>query len=163
MEITVFELEARPGDQVTNRRADEDLAATGEGRHASSDVDGDTSDPVAGDLDLAGVDTGTDLNPERPHASDSGGRAPDGAAGTIEYREEAVACRIDLASSETSQLRSHEHVMAFEEFSPRAITGRAPVTNSWISPTSASWSPAHISSSAPGSSTYRAPGMWSAM
>ena len=53
METTVFELQARSCDQVADRRANQDLAGPSEGRYAGSDVDGDTSDTVAGHLYLA--------------------------------------------------------------------------------------------------------------
>jgi hypothetical protein len=142
-------------------------------------MDRDAPDSVADHLDLAGVNADPDLDSERLHAPDRGGRTPDGAAGTVEHSQETVAGRVNLASTETGQLATHEGVMALEELPPRSttvlnrkpgrptmsvnkivartrsgsVTGRAPVTNSWTSPASAFWSPAHVSSSVPASST----------
>jgi hypothetical protein len=85
-------------------------------------VDSDAPDPVADQLDLAGVNAGPDLDSERLHAPDRGGRTPDGPAGSLEDREETVAGRVNLASAETGQLATHEGVMALEELAPRSIT-----------------------------------------
>jgi hypothetical protein len=71
-------------------------------------VDSDAPHSVADHLDLAGVNAGPDLDSERLHAPDRGGRTPDGAAGTVEHGEETVAGRVDLASTETGQLATHE-------------------------------------------------------
>jgi len=79
-------------------------------------------DPIADHLDLAGVNAGPDLDSERLHALDGGGRTPDGAAGAVEHREETVAGRVNLASPETGQLATHEGMMALEKLSPRSIT-----------------------------------------
>jgi hypothetical protein len=98
---TVFELQTRPCDQVAHCRADEDLTCAREGRHTGADVDSDAPDPVADHLDFAGVNAGPDLDSERLHAPDRGGRTPDGAARTVEHGEETVAGRVNLAAAET--------------------------------------------------------------
>ena len=85
-------------------------------------MDCDTPDPIADHLDLAGVNAGPDLDSERLHALDGGGRTPDGAAGTVEHGEETVADRVNLASTETAQLATHEGMVALEELPPRSIT-----------------------------------------
>jgi hypothetical protein len=85
-------------------------------------VDSDAPDSLADHLDFAGVNAGLDLDSERLHAPDCGGRTPDGAAGTVEHGEETVAGRVNLAAAETGQLATHEGVMALEKLPPRSIT-----------------------------------------
>jgi hypothetical protein len=85
-------------------------------------VDSDVPDPVADHLDFAGVNAGPDIDSERLHAPDRGGRTPDGAAGIVEHGEETVAGRVNLASTETAQLATHEGMVALEELPPRSIT-----------------------------------------
>ena len=85
-------------------------------------MDSDAPDPVAHHLDFAGVNAGPDIDSERLHAPDRGGRTPDGAAGTVEHGEETVADRVNLASTETAQLATHEGMVALEELPPRSIT-----------------------------------------
>ncbi|HEX3192424.1 MAG TPA: hypothetical protein VHS30_21845, partial [Streptosporangiaceae bacterium] len=115
-------MQTRPCDQVAHCRADEDLTCAREGRHAGTDVDSDAPDSLADHLDFAGVNAGLDLDSERLHAPDCGGRTPDGAAGTVEHGEETVAGRVNLAAAETGQLATHEGVMALEKLPPRSIT-----------------------------------------
>jgi protein kinase-like protein len=117
----VLELQAGPRHQVAHRGADQHLARAGQGRHPGADVHGDAPDRVAGHLDLTGVQARPDLDAERLYAADGGGRAPDGAARTVEHGEEAVTGRVDLAPPETGQLTAHERVVALEQVPPRPV------------------------------------------
>jgi hypothetical protein len=62
----VLEGQARSRGEVLHRRADPDLAGPGLGANPCPQVDGDAGDPVLGALDLAGVETGPDLDAEGP-------------------------------------------------------------------------------------------------
>src|SRR4051812_29625895 len=97
---TVFELDARAGDEILDGAGDEHLARPGERGHACTRVDGNAGDVAVVELALAGVEPGTNREPERHHAVADGGRAPDRASRAVEGREEAVAGRVDLVAAE---------------------------------------------------------------
>src|SRR5581483_8043003 len=84
-------------------------------------MDGHSGDAVASKLDLPGVDAGTDLDVERPEGVAYGEGALDGATGTVEGRQEAIAGGIDLPTAETLELLSHRLVMALEQVAPVSV------------------------------------------
>ena len=63
-----------------------------------------------------------DLDPEAPRAIAYRTRAADGTGGAVEGRDEAVTCRVDLATTESLQFGSHHGVVVIEASPPRAIT-----------------------------------------
>ena len=156
--------------------------ASGERRDPRADVDREPGDVVRLHLDLAGVDARPDLEPELADRVADRERAADRPRRAVECREEPVAGRLDLVAAEPLELPPGHPVMLVEQRAasgrrrapPRAAStptmsvnrtvastrvglgaGRTPVTKSWISATIASWSPAQIRLSMPGSSTYR--------
>ena len=86
-----LEFDSRPCDEVANRARCEQLVAAGESADASRDVDRDSADVVAHQLDFAGVYAATNLEIE---ASDGGAdreRAADGSGGSVEGGQRTVA------------------------------------------------------------------------
>lgn len=94
-------------------------------RHdASADDDGDPCHLSRGDVAFARVDAGSHVEPERADTIDNRLRAPDGAPGAIERREEAVARGIDLLATVAGKLASHKRVVPLQEVGPRTVTER---------------------------------------
>ena len=85
-------------------------------------VNRDAADVRVAQLDLTGVQPDPDLDPEAPRAIAYRTRAADGAGGAVEGCDEAVTCRLDLATTESLQLGSHHGVVVIEASPPRAIT-----------------------------------------
>ena len=81
MKTAVGEGDARSGDEVLDSVGREDFSGAGEGRDARADVHGDSSVVVASYLAFAGVDAGSDADPERARTADDRLRAPDRSAG----------------------------------------------------------------------------------
>src|SRR5919204_6518433 len=78
VDATVHELEPRSGNEIPDRRRDEDLTGRGLGGDACADVHGDAADLAARKLfDLAGVNAGPHLQPEPRDGTDDGTRGPD--------------------------------------------------------------------------------------
>src|SRR5262245_7596816 len=88
--------DAGTGHQVGHRPRDQDLARTGEPRDAGADVDRDPPEVAVGDLDLARVHAGPDLDTEPPDGLDRGGGASDRPRRPVEGREEPVARVVHL-------------------------------------------------------------------
>src|SRR5262249_15377333 len=61
----VLEAKAGAGDQVLDRARHKDFTGPGGGGHPSTDVDGEPGDLVALELDLASMQTGAYLEPDR--------------------------------------------------------------------------------------------------
>ena len=73
-------------------------------------------------LDLAGMDTGTNLDPERPHRPDDRSGAAHRAGRSVERREEPVARRVDLMTAEPREKRPHLRVVLLDDLLPQPIS-----------------------------------------
>src|SRR3954470_3462762 len=93
----VGELEAGADHEVLDRAGDEHLAGRGLGADASADVHGHAADVVSHHLDLAGVQTGANVEAERLHSLGRRRRAADRSGRAVERRQEAIAHRLHLA------------------------------------------------------------------
>src|SRR2546427_6541160 len=104
-----LERDSRARDEVAHRARHEDLAAGGVVSHTSADVYGEAADVVATHLTLARVQPGAHIEAERPAGLTDGVGAADGARGTVEGRQQAVAGGLGLAAAEAVDLRSFSH------------------------------------------------------
>ena len=102
------------------RSGDEHLARRRGGEHACGEMHGDSANLTRGALDLAGVDSRTDLEPEGTHGVTDGERRAYGARRAVEQREEAVTRGVDLVARESAELESYGSVMLCEQVCPRA-------------------------------------------
>src|ERR1700674_5322843 len=76
MHSAFHEADAGTGDEVLDRAGNENLARLRVCRDACPDIDRDAADVVA-ELDLSGVQAGTDLDAELAHAVADAGSATD--------------------------------------------------------------------------------------
>src|SRR3954466_5667064 len=111
---SVAHIEAGSDDEVLDGLGDENLAGAGEGRDAGADVDGEPANVVADAFDFPGMESGAD---RKPGAARVGGLqcASHGAGGAVEGRQEAVAERLDGATSPAVDPRTDEVLVAVEE------------------------------------------------
>lgn len=96
------------GDELLHRAGHQDLAGSGRGGHAGSDVDGDSTDVLVQQLDLACMESDADGDPQAPNGVADPARAVDGSSGTIEGREDAVAHRLHQAPAEPLDLPANQ-------------------------------------------------------
>ena len=82
---------------------------------------GDAPNAAVEELALAGVETGPDLEPERPHGAPDRGRAADRTRRPVEGREEAVAGHVHLVPAEARELMPDAGVMRVEELAPAPV------------------------------------------
>jgi len=80
----IAEAQARPGNKVLDRARHQHLARTGKRRDARADVNRNTADIVADHFALAGMESGTDFDPERPDLLGDCTRAAHAARWTVE-------------------------------------------------------------------------------
>ena len=147
--------------------------------HARGDVHGQPAEVAVHHLELAGVEAGAHLQPERAHRLGHGGGAADRPRGAVERGQEAVARALDLPAAVALERLPEERVVALEQEAPAAVahlggalvesqmsvnstvasirsgsrSWRVPVRNSSISPEQASESPIENMLSPPSSST----------
>src|SRR6185369_1355382 len=91
------------------------------GAHPLADVYGDAADVATPELDLARVQTGADLEPERVDGGTDRQRAPDGAGRTVEGGEHAVTRHLDLGPAMAHELATHDVVVPIEEHAPGLV------------------------------------------
>src|SRR6201985_2573500 len=113
--------EARPGDQVNDDARDEHLARPGRCCHTCGDVDGDAADVVVAQLDLARVYARPHLETQAPQDVADRHGTPDGAGGSVEPGEEAVACGVDLTAVEALKLPPDLGVVPAEQVLPSLV------------------------------------------
>src|SRR5512134_1034060 len=117
----VLEGQSGSRDQVLHGRRDEDLAGSGKRTDARGDVHGDTSDIAVDRLDLARVAAGSDLEAQRSNRVHDRLRAPHGAGGSIERREEPIPGRVDLPALIAGEEPSDQVVVRLEQLLPSAV------------------------------------------
>src|SRR5688500_4729741 len=80
----ILEPDARPGDEVLDGARDEDLPRLRGGGDPRAGMHGDAMCLAAGELDLAGVQPGADLESERAHGIANLAGAADGTGRPVE-------------------------------------------------------------------------------
>ena len=121
MLASVVEGEVRSRDQVLDSRGDENLPWSRLRGHPRAGVDCDARELVPDHLALAGVQPGPYFETQLPHPVPDRRGAADGADRAVEGGEEAVSCRIQLATAKTIQLGTHERVVASDEVRPGPV------------------------------------------
>lgn len=84
-------------------------------------MDGDAAELVADHLALASVHSCSDAEAQLPDGITDGAGAADGPRGTVERREEPIACRVDFTTPEALELLADDQVMLCDEVSPAAV------------------------------------------
>src|SRR6266446_1366998 len=121
MSASLAEAETRPGDQILDGSRYQHLARPGERRDARGDVDGDALHVVAGDLDLAGVQTTADLNVQGPDRLGNGARATHGTRRAVEGGEKPVPKRSHFVAAGAREFPPHRRVMRVEQVPPALV------------------------------------------
>jgi hypothetical protein len=119
---SVCELDPRSHDQVGDGARHEHLARPCGAPDPRPDVNGKAAGAFVGKLDLAGMETGSDLQPNGFNAVSDSARASDRPRRTIEDGQETVACRVDLLPSEVMKLGAYDLVMGAQQLAPPAVT-----------------------------------------
>ena len=116
--------DSRADGEVADRGGDEDLIRLREAGDALCDHDGETGDVVGPQLDLPGVQPGANLEPESTRAGADGGRAFDGASGSVEGGHAPIAGGLDEPTTELAEVLV-DHLVVGEEVFPPSITQTA--------------------------------------
>ena len=106
MLAAVLELEPRAGGEVLDGARDEHLSGRRFCQHALAEVHGDPCDPLVKDLDLAGVQSGTDLDPKLANRVAQNAGAPDGARGAVEQPRRFRRSRTDAHQASLSCIQA---------------------------------------------------------
>src|SRR5919197_291292 len=116
-------LEGDPGagDEVAHRARDEHLARPGEGRDARAGVNRDAAHLPVRELALAGVEPGSELEPEPPDRLLDRVGGPDCPRRSVECCEEAVPRGVDLLPPETVELDTNGLVVRLEQLAPAPV------------------------------------------
>src|SRR5919108_5396826 len=115
------ERDAGAGDDVLDRAGDHHFTRFGGGGYPRGDVDGDAADVPIRLLDLARMHASPHLQSECLDAIRDRRGAADGARGSVERREDAVAEHVDLAAAKASELRSDDAVVPAQQLFPGAV------------------------------------------
>ncbi len=121
MNPPVLEAKLRAGHQIPHRSRDQDLTRAGLRGHTRPGVHDDSRQVLSLPLDLAGVDSAPNLQPQLPHRLADRPRAADRARRTLEGGEETIAGGVHLAAAEALDLPPHAGVMPLEQSMPAAI------------------------------------------
>src|SRR5512132_1737407 len=100
MDAAVLQGDIGSNDQVAHGPGGENLPRPRGGHHPSRDVDGDPTDAVAAQLDLAGVQARPELQADAGQLVPEGDRTADRAAGPVEGGQDAVAGGLDQPAVE---------------------------------------------------------------
>ena len=119
---TILELQTRARNEVAYGAGHEDLAGLRTCGDARADVHGDARNLPVRHLDLARVQSRSDLETKWPDRVHDRLRAADASRRPVERREEAVARRIDLTPVVAHQLATDRSVMLLEEVTPATVT-----------------------------------------
>src|SRR6185369_384701 len=121
---TFLEADAGARNEILDHRRDQHFSCAGLSGHACSNMHGDAPDVVACQLDLTGVQTGADLEPEAADRTSDCTCTADRARGSVERRQQAVADELDLAPAESLEMPAYHVVMLIEQLVPAPVAER---------------------------------------
>src|SRR3954471_18921140 len=117
----VLEVDARAGHEVFDGPRHKDLAVSGEGSDARSDMHADAADVTESQLHLSGVNAGANVDVIcRSAVADCSG-CVDTSRRTVEGGEHAVAGCLDEAPAEFGDQFSRARVVLVQEVTPRSV------------------------------------------
>jgi hypothetical protein len=112
------------GEERRDPAGNEDLARRGDFGDPSADVDGDAIDVVTHEFDLTRMETAGDAHAQAVCSVANGTSASDATSRAIECREEVVASRVDLPTTEAAELVSDCGLVALEKVAPCSVSQR---------------------------------------
>lgn len=124
MFAAIGKLDARTCNEVGDGTGYQNFVRRGEGTDAGTDVHADAGYVVAPHLHLAGVQTGPDLEVQCLRGPAEFGRAPDGASGSIEEREVAIASVLDQPAAILIKSLLNDVIQVIEDGAPLSISER---------------------------------------
>ena len=116
------ELDPRADNEVLHRPGDQYFPGRRHRTDPRGDMDGQSTEIVAPDLALAGVQSSSDFDAEAVSCLDDFGCASNAASRSVEAGQETVSGGLDLLSTESHELITHKPVMRIEQRSPASIT-----------------------------------------
>jgi hypothetical protein len=117
----VDEADVRASDEILDGAGNQHLTGLGGLNNTRPDMQSDTADLGARHLDLPGMQTSADFDPELVTSSDNIQSATNRASRSIEGDEEPITCGINLAASKPSDLSPNHGVMPLEKLLPGTI------------------------------------------
>src|SRR6266542_1977821 len=118
---TIVEGDLGAGDQILHRAGAEHLAGRRERAHACRDVHRDAADLALAQLDLAGVQSGADVDALTPQLVANAEGAADAPGWSVECRENSVARGAVELAAVLLELRAHQRVMGIEHGAPASV------------------------------------------
>ena len=122
----LVEFDARSDHEIPHDARDQDLAGRGAGIDACCDVDRQPTQVITTNLTLAGVQAGSQLDPELTCGLQDRGRALNRTGRSVERHDESIAGGVDLAPSKSLELLAYGPVVIIEEGTPVSCPAAAP-------------------------------------
>src|SRR5262249_49759008 len=119
---SVGEGDRGPGEEVDDRARDQDLTRVGERLDAGGHVHGHAGDVRSSQFDFADVYSGADSQTKLTRGISDRTRTLHPACGSVEGREETVAGRLDLTTSEPLELATQSRIMTVEQIAPTSLS-----------------------------------------
>ena len=85
-------------------------------------MNGDPSDVLTHDLELARMETNANVHPQRSHLVDDRMAAPNSTDRAIEGRDEPVADRLHFSAAEADEFSSDRLLQRLEQVTPAVIS-----------------------------------------
>ena len=117
--------ESRPEHKRRDHTRDEHLAWSGERHDAGRDVDGDAVDITVAFLDLAGVQSDTDLQSQLLHCHAERTGTFDRPRRTVERRERTVAGELHDLATPARHMLLDQVIVGGKGFRPRFVAQRS--------------------------------------
>src|SRR5947209_1028475 len=111
MSSTIGEFQPRARDEVSDSARYQHLSGYGQRGNASTDMDRDSPDVVVNLFAFAGMEACANFDPDRMHFVDNRARASNGAGGTVECNEKAIAGRVSLAATKAAYVASYHCIV----------------------------------------------------
>src|SRR5215218_4140301 len=118
---TILEADSGPDHEILHRAGDEHLVRPSAMHHPRSDVHCEAAEVAIHHLELARVQSGAHLQPQRAHRLGHRGGAADRPRRSVEGREEAVAGALDLPAAMALERLPEQRVVALQQETPAPV------------------------------------------
>ena len=121
---TIFEAQTRASHQILDGIRYEHLTGTCQRSNACANVNGYTADVIAHHFAFPGMQSSTDIDPERTYSVVDGASATNAARWTIKGGKNTVTGRLNFAAAKALETAPDRNVMVVEELAPTAVAER---------------------------------------
>src|SRR5665647_2340389 len=122
MNAAVLEVESGAGDQILKHARRQNLTWAGQLGYSRGNMNGDSPDVIRQYFDLAGMQSGPNLQTKVAHSIADSFRTTHAAGRAVKRGQKPISKSLDFFSTKSDEFATHTRVMSLQQMAPLAVT-----------------------------------------